>query len=38
MPLLNLSNGMHAVTKAGGFGHYDSLVQATQKIRRLMAK
>jgi uncharacterized protein YgbK (DUF1537 family) len=38
MPLLTLSNGMHAVTKAGGFGHEDSLVQATQKIRRLMAK
>jgi uncharacterized protein YgbK (DUF1537 family) len=38
MPLLTLSNGMYAVTKAGGFGHEDSLVQATQKLRRLMAK
>jgi uncharacterized protein YgbK (DUF1537 family) len=38
IPLLTLSNGMHAVTKAGGFGREDSLVQVTQKLRRLMAK
>lgn len=38
IPLLILSNGMHAVTKAGGFGHEDSLIQATQRLRRLLAK
>jgi len=38
IPLITLSNGMHAVTKAGGFGHEDSLIQATQRLRRLMAR
>lgn len=38
IPLLILSNGMHAVTKAGGFGHEDSLIQATQRLRRLLVK
>ena len=38
IPFLILSNGMHAVTKAGGFGHEDSLIQATQRLRRLLAK
>ncbi len=38
IPLVKLSNGMPAVTKAGGFGVEDSLVQATQRLRRLMSK
>lgn len=38
IPLLVLSNGMPAVTKAGGFGVEDSLVQATQRMRRIMSK
>jgi uncharacterized protein YgbK (DUF1537 family) len=38
IPLIKLSNGMPAVTKAGGFGVEDSLVQATQRLRRLMSK
>ncbi len=38
IPLVRLSNGMPAVTKAGGFGVEDSLVQATQRLRRLMSK
>lgn len=37
IPLLTLSNGIPAVTKAGGFGVEDSLVQATQKLRRLIS-
>ena len=38
IPLLRLSTGMPAVTKAGGFGVDDSLIQATQRMRRLMSK
>ena len=38
IPLLALSNGLTAVTKAGGFGVEDSLIQATQRLRRLKAK
>jgi uncharacterized protein YgbK (DUF1537 family) len=38
IPLLTLSNGIPAVTKAGGFGVDDSLVQAVQRLRRRMAK
>jgi uncharacterized protein YgbK (DUF1537 family) len=38
IPLLVLSNGMPAVTKAGGFGVEDSLVQAAQRMRRVMSK
>ena len=38
IPLVRLSNGMLAVTKAGGFGVEDSLVQATQRLRRMMSK
>jgi uncharacterized protein YgbK (DUF1537 family) len=38
IPLVRLSNGMPAITKAGGFGVEDSLVQATQRLRRLMSK
>jgi len=38
IPLLRLSNGLPAVTKAGGFGVDDSLVQASQRLRRLMSK
>jgi uncharacterized protein YgbK (DUF1537 family) len=38
IPLLTLSNGMPAVTKAGGFGVDDSLIQAVQRLRRRMAK
>jgi uncharacterized protein YgbK (DUF1537 family) len=38
IPLTRLSNGMFAVTKAGGFGVEDSLVQVTQRLRRLMSK
>ncbi len=38
IPLLVLSNGIPAVTKAGGFGVEDSLVQATQRMRRVMSK
>jgi 4-hydroxythreonine-4-phosphate dehydrogenase len=37
IPLLILSNGIPAVTKAGGFGVEDSLVQVTQKLRRLIS-
>ena len=37
IPLLRLSTGMPAVTKAGGFGVDDSLIQATQRMRRLMS-
>jgi uncharacterized protein YgbK (DUF1537 family) len=38
IPLLMLSTGIPAVTKAGGFGIDDSLIQATQRMRRLMSK
>jgi uncharacterized protein YgbK (DUF1537 family) len=38
IPLLMLSTGIPAVTKAGGFGVEDSLVQATQRMRRIMWK
>ncbi len=38
IPLVRLSNGMLAVTKAGGFGVEDSLVHATQRLRRLTSK
>ncbi len=38
IPLLKLSNGLPAVTKAGGFGVDDSLVQASQRLRRLVSK
>ena len=38
IPLLTLSTGTPAVTKAGGFGVEDSLIQATQRLRRKMAK
>jgi uncharacterized protein YgbK (DUF1537 family) len=38
IPLLMLSTGIPAVTKAGGFGVEDSLVQATQRMRRMMWK
>ena len=38
IPLLTLSNSLIAVTKAGGFGVEDSLIQATQRLRRLKAK
>jgi uncharacterized protein YgbK (DUF1537 family) len=38
IPLLTLSNSLLAVTKAGGFGVEDSLIQATQRLRRLKAK
>ena len=38
IPLVKLSSGMFAVTKAGGFGVDVSLVQATQRLRRLMSK
>jgi uncharacterized protein YgbK (DUF1537 family) len=38
IPLVRLSTGMLAITKAGGFGVDDSLVQATQRLRRLMSK
>jgi uncharacterized protein YgbK (DUF1537 family) len=34
MPLVLLSNGILAVTKAGGFGEENSLVQAAQYLRR----
>jgi uncharacterized protein YgbK (DUF1537 family) len=37
IPLLRLSTGMPALTKAGGFGVDDSLIQATQRMRRLMS-
>ncbi len=38
IPLLRLSTGLPAVTKAGGFGVADSLVQAAQRLRRLVSK
>ena len=38
IPLLMLNTGVPAVTKAGGFGVEDSLVQATQRLRRMMSK
>ena len=38
IPLVRLSNGLPAITKAGGLGVEDSLVQATQRLRRLMSK
>ena len=34
IPLVLLANGKMAVTKAGGFGVEDSLVQAVQRLRR----
>ena len=38
IPLLRLGTGILAVTKAGGFGVDDSLIQAVQRMRRLMSK
>ena len=38
IPLLMLSTGIPVVTKAGGFGGDNSLVQATQRMRRIMSK
>jgi uncharacterized protein YgbK (DUF1537 family) len=38
IPLLMLSIGIPVVTKAGGFGVDDSLVQASQHMRRMMVK
>lgn len=38
IPLLMLNTGLPTVTKAGGFGVEDSLVQATQRMRRMMSK
>lgn len=38
IPLLMLNTGIPAVTKAGGFGVDDSLIQATQRVRRMMSK
>jgi uncharacterized protein YgbK (DUF1537 family) len=38
IPLLSLSNGLLAVTKAGGFGVESSLVEAAQRLRRIKSK
>jgi D-threonate/D-erythronate kinase len=38
IPLLMLNTGIPVITKAGGFGVDDSLVQASQRMRRMMAK
>jgi uncharacterized protein YgbK (DUF1537 family) len=37
IPMIMLGDGMIAVTKAGGFGVEDSLVQAAQKLRRVIS-
>ena len=38
IPLLMLNTGIPIVTKAGGFGIENSLVQVTQRMRRMMSK
>ncbi|OGD47873.1 hypothetical protein A3K69_06060 [Candidatus Bathyarchaeota archaeon RBG_16_57_9] len=37
VPVLTLSNGLRAVTKAGGFGSGDALVEAVKHLKRLSA-
>jgi len=34
IPLLELAGGLKAVSKAGGFGNEDALVEAVKKLRR----